>query len=113
MKRFIPGLGVIGVILGIGGLIAYSLDPGKMWLVTVLESLALVSLVVFFVTHYETVKTFSTRRSTRLGMNSIVMVVMGFCLRPGSVGSAGRRSGEWRRRVDRRHCAEGVQPDNR
>ena len=76
MKRFIPGLGVIGVILGIGGLIAYSLDPGKMWLVTVLESLALVSLVVFFVTHYETVKTFSTRRSTRLGMNSIVMVVM-------------------------------------
>jgi len=76
MKRFIPGLGVIGVILGIGGLVAYSLDPGKMWLVTVLESLALVCLVVFFVTHYETVKTFSTRRSTRLGMNSIVMVVM-------------------------------------
>jgi len=76
MKRFIPGLGVIGVILGIGGLVAYSLDPGKMWLVTVLESLALVCLVVFFVTHYETVKAFSTRRSTRLGVNSIVMVVM-------------------------------------
>lgn len=76
MKRLIPGLGAVGTVLGIGGLVVYSLDPGKLWLVTALEILALVCLVTFFVTHYETVKAFSTRRSTRLGLNSIVMVVL-------------------------------------
>jgi ABC-type uncharacterized transport system involved in gliding motility auxiliary subunit len=76
MKRLIPGLGVAGVILGIGGLVVYSLDPGKLWLVTLVEALALVCLIVFFATHYETVKAFSARRSTRMGLNSIVMVLL-------------------------------------
>jgi ABC-type uncharacterized transport system involved in gliding motility auxiliary subunit len=76
MKRLIPGLGVLGAILGIGGLVVYSLDPGMMRLVTLLEGLALVCLIVFFVTHYETVKAFSSRRSTRMGFNSIVMVLL-------------------------------------
>ncbi|HTK86820.1 MAG TPA: hypothetical protein VL329_03765, partial [Nitrospiraceae bacterium] len=76
MKRLIPGLGVIGAILGIAGLVVYSLDPGLLRLVTLLEGLALVCLIVFFVTHYETVKAFSSRRSTRLGFNSIVMVLL-------------------------------------
>jgi hypothetical protein len=42
MKRLIPGLGVIGAILGIAGLVVYSLDPGLLRLVTLLEGLALV-----------------------------------------------------------------------
>lgn len=76
MKRLIPGLGVVGAVFAIGGLVLYSLDPGKLWVVTTLEVLALLCLVAFFVTHYETVKAFSTRRSTRLGLNSIVMVLL-------------------------------------
>lgn len=76
MKRLSSGVGVIGALLGVGGLVVYSLDPGMMRLVTLLEGLALVCLIVFFVTHYETVKAFSSRRSTRMGFNSILMVVL-------------------------------------
>src|SRR5262245_26653084 len=76
MSRVTPAIGAIGAGLALGGLIAYSIAPDKLWLVTLLEGLALVCLVAFFVIHFETVKAFSTRRSTRLGMNSILMVVL-------------------------------------
>ncbi len=76
MSRVTPAIGAIGAGLALGGLVAYSIAPDKLWLVTLLEGLALVCLVAFFVIHFETVKAFSTRRSTRLGMNSILMVVL-------------------------------------
>jgi ABC-type uncharacterized transport system involved in gliding motility auxiliary subunit len=76
MNRVTPAIGAIGAGLALGGLVAYSIAPDKLWLVTLLEGLALVCLVVFFVIHFETVKAFSTRRSTRLGLNSILMVVL-------------------------------------
>jgi ABC-type uncharacterized transport system involved in gliding motility auxiliary subunit len=73
--RSIP-LGLIGVLLGIGGMIAYSLRPDWLWAVTITEGAALVSLVLFFVLHFETVKAFSGRRSTKMGLNSILMVLL-------------------------------------
>ena len=76
MNRFAPVIGALGAVLGIGGLIAYSFYPEKLWLVTLLEGLALICLMAFFVAHFETVKAFSTRRTTRLGANSILMVVL-------------------------------------
>ncbi|MGH7232796.1 MAG: GldG family protein [Nitrospiraceae bacterium] len=76
MNRFTSAIGAIGAGLALGGLIAYSIVPDKLWLVTLLEGLALVCLIAFFVIHFETVKAFSTRRSTRLGLNSIMMVVL-------------------------------------
>jgi ABC-type uncharacterized transport system involved in gliding motility auxiliary subunit len=76
MNRLAPALGVIGGTLAIGGLIAYSLIPDKLWLITLLEGIALMCLIVFFVLYFETVKAFSARRSTRLGFNSLLMVLL-------------------------------------
>lgn len=73
--RSIP-LGLIGIVLGIGGMIAYSLRPDWLWAVTIAEGAALISLVLFFVLHFETVKAFSGRRSTKMGLNSVLMVLL-------------------------------------
>ncbi|MBX3320126.1 MAG: GldG family protein [Nitrospira sp.] len=73
--RSIP-LGLIGVILGIGGMVAYSLRPDWLWAVTIAEGAALLSLVLFFVLHFETVKAFSGRRSTKMGLNSVLMILL-------------------------------------
>lgn len=68
-------LGILGILLGIGGMIAYSLRSDWLWAVTISEGLALVCLVSFFVLHFETVKAFSGRRSTKMGLNSLLMVL--------------------------------------
>lgn len=76
MNRFAPTIGIVGASLGMAGLVAYSLAPDKLWLVSLCEGLALICLIAFFVLHFETVKAFSTRRSTRMGANSLLMVVL-------------------------------------
>ncbi|HBR52640.1 MAG TPA: hypothetical protein DEA71_21495, partial [Nitrospira sp.] len=68
-------LGIVGILLGIGGMVAYSLRPDWLWAVTISEGLALACLVSFFVLHFETVKAFSGRRSTKMGLNSLLMIV--------------------------------------
>ncbi|MBH0202325.1 MAG: GldG family protein [Nitrospira sp.] len=68
--------GILGVVLGLGGMVTYSLRPDWLWAVTIAEGLALVCLVLFFVFHFETVKAFSGRRSTRMGLNSFLMIVL-------------------------------------
>ena len=76
MSKFAPTIGIVGASLGVAGLVAYSVAPEKLWLVSLCEGLALICLVVFFVLHFETVKAFSARRSTRMGSNSILMVAL-------------------------------------
>lgn len=76
MNKFAPTIGLVGAALGVGGLVAYSLAPEKLWLVSLCEGLALVCLIAFFVLHFETVKAFSARRSTRMGTNSLLMVAL-------------------------------------
>ncbi len=76
MSRIMPFIGALGGLLVVFGIIAYSFSPEDLWLVTLLEGTALVCLTVFFVTHFESVKTFSVRRSTRLGLNSLLMVAL-------------------------------------
>ncbi len=76
MNRWASSFGVVGAGLAAGGFIAYTLAPDKLWLVTLCEGLALVCLVVFFVARFEALKAFSARRSTRLGANSILMVLL-------------------------------------
>jgi len=72
--RSIP-LGVIGIALAVAGMVGYHFAPEKLWLVTVAEGLALLSLILFFVVHVESLKAFSSRRSTRMGANSLLMVL--------------------------------------
>lgn len=69
-------LGLLGILLGIGGMVAYSLRPDWLWAVTLAEGLALACLVSFFVLHFKAVKAFSTRRSTKMGLNSFLMIVL-------------------------------------
>jgi ABC-type uncharacterized transport system involved in gliding motility auxiliary subunit len=76
MNRIAPALGVLGASLGVGGFIAFSLAPDKLWLVSLCEGLALISLIAFFVLHFETLKAFSAKRSTRLGANSMLMAAL-------------------------------------
>lgn len=69
-------IGAIGTGLAIAGVIAYSLAPDKLWLVTLLEGLALASLIWALATHFDRLKRFSSQRSTRLGANSALMVAL-------------------------------------
>ena len=68
-------LGVISVALAVAGAIGYSLAPEKFWLVTLMEGSALLCLILFFVVHFSSLKAFSTRRSTRMGANSLLMIL--------------------------------------
>lgn len=69
-------LGVIGCALAAAGMIGYSLAPDRLWLVTATEGLALLCLILFFIAHFQSLKTFSSRRSTRMGANSLLMVAL-------------------------------------
>jgi ABC-type uncharacterized transport system involved in gliding motility auxiliary subunit len=73
--RTLP-LGVIGAALAVAGMIGYSLAPDKLWLVTLVEGLAFLCLVLFFVVHFHSLKTISSRRATRMGANSLMMVAL-------------------------------------
>ncbi len=68
--------GWLGAFLSLGGLIALGINPGWRLFVAFSEVAALVLLVFFFVVHFEAVKSFSTRRSTKLGLNSVLMVIL-------------------------------------
>ncbi|MGZ9188828.1 MAG: hypothetical protein ACXW39_02075, partial [Nitrospira sp.] len=74
-RRTIP-VGALGIGLAVAGFIAYSLVPETLWLVPLLEGLALVCLIWFFANHFARLKTFSTQRSTRMGANSALMVAL-------------------------------------
>ncbi len=69
-------LGLIGIILAVGGGIAYSLRPDLLWPVTVSELLGLSCLMIFFALHFESVKAFSGRRSTKMGLQSVLTVLL-------------------------------------
>ena len=69
-------LGVIGASLAVAGVIAYQFAPEHLWIVTVVEGLALVCLILFFISHADTVKAVSSRRSTRMGANTLLMVLL-------------------------------------
>lgn len=69
-------LGVIGMSLAVAGGIGYSLAPEKLWLVTVAEALALLCLLLLLIVQFDAVKAFSTRRSTRMGANSLLTILL-------------------------------------
>ena len=68
--------GVIGVALAAAGAIGYSLVPEKLWLIALMGGAALLSLIMFFIAHVSGLKAFSTRRSTRIGANSLLMILL-------------------------------------
>ena len=69
-------LGVIGAVLAVAGAIGYSVVPENIWLVALLEGSALLCLMISFVVHFSGLKAFSSRRSTRAGANSLLMILL-------------------------------------
>jgi len=68
--------GVLGAICALGGLFHYLIWGTPVWVVTTAESAAIVFLSFFLFTHFELVKDVSTRRSTKFGINSVLMVAI-------------------------------------
>ncbi|MCG3768435.1 MAG: GldG family protein [Nitrospiraceae bacterium] len=69
-------LGVVGMALALAGAVGYSLAPTKLWLVTLTEGTALLCLLLFAIVHFSQLKAFSSRRSTRMGANSLLMILL-------------------------------------
>lgn len=69
-------LGIMGGGLAAAGFILYTLMPDKIVLVTLCEGLALLCFLLLFKLEFRQVKSFSARRSTRMGANSFLMIVL-------------------------------------
>ncbi|MBM4138282.1 MAG: hypothetical protein FJ244_02185 [Nitrospira sp.] len=68
--------GIIGLVLALGGAISYSLRPNLLWAVTLVELSALICLIGFFILHFDAVRAFSGHRTTKMGINSLLMVLL-------------------------------------
>ena len=69
-------LGTLGGVLAGAGAVLYLMAPERTGIIAGVEGLAAACLTVFLVAHYEMFREISARRSTRLGLNSLVMVVL-------------------------------------
>ena len=70
------GAGWLGILTAAASLIAYEVNPAWRIYVNVALILSLALLVFFFTVHFEALKSFSARRSTKLGLNSVLMVLI-------------------------------------
>lgn len=69
-------LGTLGGVLAGAGVVVYLVAPERTGIVAGVEGLAAACLTVFLVAHYEMFREISARRSTRLGLNSLLMIVL-------------------------------------
>ena len=69
-------LGTLGGVLAGIGVVIYLVAPERTGIIAGVEGLAAACLTVFLVAHYEMFREISARRSTRLGLNSLLMVVL-------------------------------------
>lgn len=69
-------LGILGLISASAGFILYTMMPDRAWLVTLCEGLALVCFAALFSMEFQRLKSFSARRSTRIGAHSLLMTVL-------------------------------------
>ncbi|HUK56589.1 MAG TPA: Gldg family protein [Nitrospiria bacterium] len=68
--------GWLGVLTAVAAAIVYQVNPQWKPYVSLAELVALGLLVLFFIVHFEALKSFSARRSTKFGLNSILMVLI-------------------------------------
>ena len=76
IKQLLPILGILGVGLGLGGLVLSQTDANRPSTILLLEGAALLCLTVYFVGNWTRLKTFSSSRSTRLGLNSFLAILL-------------------------------------
>ncbi len=76
MTSLMPALGILGAVLAISGLALSEIDPSRAGTVATLEGLGLLCLSMYLVGNWQRLKTFSTQRSTKLGVNSILAIIL-------------------------------------
>lgn len=76
IKHLLPVLGILGVGLGLGGLVLSQLDANRPSTIFLLEGIALLCLMIYFAGNWTRLKTFSGSRSTRLGVNGILAILL-------------------------------------
>ena len=74
IKHLLPILGILGVGAGVGGLLLSRTAAQST--IVLLEGIALVCLVIYFAGNWTRLKPFSGSRSTRLGFNGILAILL-------------------------------------
>jgi hypothetical protein len=75
-NKVITLAGILGALLGITAFVTVSLFQTRIALNFVLALTSFVLLLTFFIAHFELFKTFSKKRATQLGLNSILMIIL-------------------------------------
>ena len=76
LTRLFATLGIVGGLLAVVGLLLPAFVQEAEWMVTVLEVLALICLGTYLAAHFRSFKALSTRRSTRLGLTSLLGLIL-------------------------------------
>lgn len=76
METFLPIIGLAGILLAITGYALSFLVSTQGWLVTLCEGAALFCLIVYAVGNWRRLQTFSKQRSTRMGTNSVLAILL-------------------------------------
>ncbi len=76
INQLVSILGIVGAGLGLGGLVFSHINPGRPATTMLLEGAAFFCLAVYFVGNWKRLKIVSGSRSTRLGLNSILAIVL-------------------------------------
>jgi ABC-type uncharacterized transport system involved in gliding motility auxiliary subunit len=69
-------LGIAGVISASAGFVLYTMMPDRAWLVTLCEGFALLCFTVLLGVEFQRLKVFSSRRSTRMGVHSLLITAL-------------------------------------
>ena len=76
LTRLFPVFGIVGGILAVIGLLLPFFVPQAVWIGTLLSVLAVLFLGIYLSVHFKSLRAYSARRSTRLGVTSIVGFVL-------------------------------------
>ncbi len=69
-------LGIAGASLGLGGIVVSHVTPDRTVTVMLLEGAGLLCLAVYFAGNWKRLKAFSDSRSTRLGVNNVLAILL-------------------------------------
>ena len=76
LNRYSKSAGWLGVFVAVVALLLYVINPGWGFYVSIALIPALGLLLLSLIVHFEALKAFSSRRSTKSGLNSLRMVVL-------------------------------------
>ncbi|MCY4614758.1 MAG: Gldg family protein [Nitrospira sp.] len=76
IKHLLPVLGILGVGLGLGGLVLSQIEADRPGTIFLLEGIALLCLMIYFAGNWTRLKTLSGSRTTRLGLNGIMAILL-------------------------------------